>query len=67
MLVRFVAAALIGWTLADLALYWAVCNHKNVPMEVVPCVVKSLPLLVGVAVLVKSKTLAEWISDKLDL
>jgi hypothetical protein len=29
-------------------------------------VVKSLPLLAGLVVLVKARTLAEWISNKLD-
>jgi len=67
MLVRFIGATLIGWALAELALYLAVCSHKNVPVEVVPCAVKSLPLLDGVVMLIKSKALAEWLSDKLDL
>jgi len=67
MLVRFIAAALIGWALVDLGLYWVVCNHKNVPVEMVPCLVKSLPFLAGVAVFIKARALAEWLSDKLDL
>jgi hypothetical protein len=67
MLVRFVAAALIGWSLAELALYVAVNHHKNEPVEIIPCVLKSLPFLAGVVVLIKSRSLAEWISDKLDL
>ena len=67
MLVRFIGAALIGWALAELALYLAVCSHKNVPVEVIPCAIKSLPFIAGVVVLVKGRALAEWISDKLDL
>jgi hypothetical protein len=67
MLIRFVAAALIGWALVELALYLLICHNKNVPVEIVPCVIKSLPLLAGVVVLVKARTLAEWLSDKLDL
>ncbi len=67
MLVRFVAAALIGWALVDLGLYWVICNHKNVPVEAVPCLVKSLPFVAGVVVFIKAKALAEWLSDKLDL
>jgi hypothetical protein len=67
MLVRFIAAALIGWALAELALYLAICHHKNEPVQIVPCVVKSLPLIAGLVILLKSKSLAEWISDKLDL
>jgi len=67
MLVRFIAAGLMGWALAELALYFAICHHKEVPVEVIPCVTKSLPLLVGVGVFVKARALAEWLSDTLDL
>ena len=67
MLVRFVAAALIGLAVVNLGLYWVVCSHKNVPMETFPCVAKSLPFLAGIVMLIKAKALAEWLSDKLDL
>ena len=67
MLVRFVAITLIGWSLADLALYWAVCQHNKVDMKIMVCGVKSLPLLAGLVVLVKARALAEWVADKLDL
>lgn len=63
MLVRFVAAALIGWAVVELALYWVTSQHNNVPMKTIPCVVKSLPLLAGVIALIKSRALAEWISN----
>jgi hypothetical protein len=66
MLVRILAAGLMGWALAELALYWALCQHKNVSMEMIPCAVKSLPLVAGTAMLVKSRALAEWISNLLD-
>jgi hypothetical protein len=66
MLVRFVAATLIGWTVVDFALYWVVSQHNHTPMEVFPCVLKSIPLVLGVALLIKSKTVAQWVSDKLD-
>ena len=67
MLVRFIALALIGWALAELALYWVVCHHGNKPMTIIPCFLKSLPMLAGIAMLTKARSLAEWISDKLDL
>ena len=67
MLVRFIAAALIGWALAEVALYLVICHQKNLPVEVVPCVVKSLPFLAGVVTLCKARSLAEWITDRLDL
>jgi hypothetical protein len=66
MLVRFIAAALIGWTAVDLALYWVVCNHDHTPMKLFPCLFKLIPFVLGVAALIKSKSLAEWISNLLD-
>jgi len=66
MLVRFVAAALIGWTLVELSLYWVVSQHYNTPMKIFPCVLKSIPALLGVVCLIKSKVIAQWISDKLN-
>ena len=66
MLVRFIAAALIGWTLVDFALYWLVSQHYNTPMNILPCVLKSIPAVLGVVGLIKSKALAQWVSDKLD-
>ncbi len=66
MLVRFLAVALIGWAVAELALYWAVTNHDNKPMAVGEIIFKSLPLIAGVVVLIKQKALAEWVSNFLD-
>jgi hypothetical protein len=67
MLVRFIAASLVGWTAVELALYYAVCSHNHTRMELVPCAVRSVPFILGMAVLIKSRSLAEWLSDKLDL
>ena len=67
MLIRFVAATLLGWALVELALYLLICHQKNTPVEILPCAVKSLPFLAGGGMLIKARTLAEWLSDKLDL
>ncbi len=67
MLVRFISAALMGWTLVEFLLYWVISNHNQQPLETMPCVMKSLPFLTGVIMLIKSRALAAWISDKLDL
>ena len=67
MLVRFVAVALIGWATVELVLYVVICRHKAVPVEIFPCVIKSLPFIAGVAVLIKARAIAEWLADKLDL
>ena len=67
MLVRIIALALAGWAVAELLLYWAICQHNNQPVEIVKIIIKSLPLLAGVVILVKARALAEWLSDLLDL
>jgi hypothetical protein len=66
MLIRVVSAALIGWAVADVSLYVVLCRHKNVPVEMLPCILKSISAVLGVACLVKSKAIAGWISGKLD-
>jgi hypothetical protein len=66
MLVRFTAVALIGWTVVEFALYWVVSQHNHTPMKIFPCMLKSVPAVLGVVALIKSKALAQWISDKLD-
>jgi len=66
MLVRFIAASLIGWTFVDLALYGVIAQHNHAPLEIFPCILKSIPAVLGVAMLIKAKAVAEWISNKLD-
>jgi hypothetical protein len=67
MLVRFTAVALIGWSLVELALYVVISQHNSTPITFLPCLIRSLPLLAGVAVLVKARAIAQWVADKLDL
>jgi hypothetical protein len=66
MLVRFVAVSLIGITIIELVLYWVVSSAHHTSLEIFPCVLKSIPFLLGVVMLIKSKALAEWVSDKLE-
>jgi hypothetical protein len=66
MLVRVIAVAFIAWTLVELALYFAVSYHEQTPIKILPCAVKSIPLLLGIIILIKSKALAAWISELLD-
>jgi hypothetical protein len=66
MLVRFIAAALIGWTMVDLALYWVIAQHNHTAIQTFPCILKSIPAVLGIAMLIKAKAVAEWISNKLD-
>jgi hypothetical protein len=67
MLVRIIALALIGWAVAEIALHWVVCRRHNLPPEIIPLIVKSLPLLAGAVILIRSRAIAEWVSDRLDL
>jgi hypothetical protein len=66
MLVRFIAVALICVTVVELALYWAIAQHNHTALEIFPCVLKSIPAVLGVIILIKAKAVAEWISNKLD-
>ena len=66
MLVRFIAASLIGWTMVDLALFWVIAQHNHTRMEIFPCILKSIPAVLGIAMLIKARAVAEWISNKLD-
>jgi uncharacterized membrane protein HdeD (DUF308 family) len=66
MLIRVFAAALIGWAVADIALYCVLRQHKNLPIEIFPCILKSISAVAGIIILIKAKSIAGWISEKLD-
>ena len=66
MLVRFIAAALIGWAIVDIALYLAVSQHNNQPVRITNCLVKSISALLGFVILIKAKAIAGWISNLFD-
>ena len=66
MLVRFVAAALMSWALVEVALYWAVSRHNNTDLALLPCLMKAIPSVIGLVILIKAKSIASWISEKLD-
>jgi hypothetical protein len=66
MLVRFIAVSLLAVTLVNLALYWVITQHNSTEMTIFPCVLKSIPAVVGLVLLVKARAVAEWISDKMD-
>jgi hypothetical protein len=67
MLVRFVAVTLIGWSFVELALYVVICHHQGLPVGVLPVIIRSLPCLTGVVTLIKSRALAAWLAEQLDL
>jgi hypothetical protein len=66
MLVRFIAISLLAVTLVDLTLYWVVAQHNHTEMTIFPCVLKSIPAVIGLALLLKARAVAQWISDKMD-
>jgi hypothetical protein len=66
MLVRFTAVALLCASIAELSLYFVISQHNNTPMQILPCVLKSIPALLGIVLLIKSKSVADWISAKLE-
>jgi hypothetical protein len=66
MLVRFIAVSLLAVTLVNLALYWVVAQHNHTEMTILPCMLKSIPAVVGLVLLAKATAVAEWISDKMD-
>jgi len=82
MLVRFVSVAMIGLSVLAEGLYVADCFahsgfHRNDPsspnfsrppvaISKVHCALLAVPFLAGVVLLVASKPVAEWLSDKLD-
>ncbi len=51
MLVRFIAVSLMGVTLVNLALYWVVAQHNHTAMTIFPCVLKSIPAVIGLVLL----------------
>ena len=66
MLVRFIAAALLGWSVVEVALYVAICKHNQAPVEILPCAIRSVPWLLGMGLLVKSKPVARWVAEKME-
>ena len=66
MLVRFVAVSLICVTLVELSLYWVIAQHNRTALETLPCILKSIPAVLGLVILIKARAVAEWISDKFD-
>lgn len=66
MLVRFIALSLIGVSLVELVLYWVVSSAHQMPLQIFSCALKSIPAVIGILFLIKAKSLAQWISDKLD-
>jgi hypothetical protein len=66
MLVRFIAAALIGLGMIELSLSWLQSSTHHTPMRIFDFVFPAILVVSGVVALFKADSLAEWISNKLD-
>lgn len=66
MVVRLVAGGFILVGFMDLLLYWAKCRHDQTSMNVWQCVYLSIPLVMGVLILLKTPALAQRIEDWLE-
>jgi hypothetical protein len=67
-LVRLVAACLIVVGLLDVGLYLTKCfaPGRHVPVNYLIVFLDFIPGLAGIIVLIKSKAIAEWLSDMIE-
>jgi apolipoprotein N-acyltransferase len=66
MLVRFIAIALMGFGLIDLGFHWIESFAHHAPMQTFDFALPSICFVLGIVVLIKAGSLAEWISNRLD-
>ena len=66
MLVRFIAAVLIGLGVIELSLSWLESSTRHAPMRPFDFILPAGLLGLGIAGLTKAGSLAEWLSNKLD-
>lgn len=68
-LVRLISVLLIVVSILELGLYWAECSWAKppVPVQVLPVLFKLIWAVLGFIGLFKSRALADWVTEKLDL
>ena len=66
MFVCFTAACILGMSVVELGLCWAEYKFRQVPVNIPLAALWGVLFLAGVAVLIKAKSIADWISDKLE-
>jgi len=64
--VRFTAACIFGLGLLEVLLNIADARAHHRPVEIIPCVAWAVVSVVSLVVLIRSRAIAEWISDWLD-
>jgi hypothetical protein len=66
MLVHFTAIGLIGLSVLELGLYGGECFVHHQPVQAFHVLLLFIPLVLGIVVLARARTVAEWISNKFD-
>jgi len=66
MLVCFAAAALISVSLLEFGLYLAECHKNYAPVGLVHSGLLLIFFVLGVAALVRARSVARWVANKLD-
>jgi hypothetical protein len=66
MLVRFTAIVLMGFGLIDLSLHWMENYAHHAPMQTFDFVLPAILFMLGIVVLIKASSIAEWVSNRLD-
>lgn len=64
--VRLVAAGFIVIGVLNLGLEWFKSQHAHTELHTGRCLYLSIPLVIGLAMLVKSSALARWVDQYLD-
>lgn len=64
-LVRLVAGCIIVVGLLDACLYFTQWLHPvhRAPLNIVRVILDSIPIVIGIVMLIKAKAIAEWLSD----
>ena len=66
MLIRFVAVAIIGLSVLMEGLYVADRLVHHLDVGIVHCVLLTIPLVLGIIILARSRTVADWLAEKLE-
>jgi hypothetical protein len=66
-LVRIIAVTFLGAGVISIVLYFLECSAYHRPVSPLWAAYRSWPAIVGIICLIKSKAIAAWLSDLLDL
>jgi hypothetical protein len=64
--VWLLAAGFLVLGCLNLVLYWYECHRNHTDLSIWRCLYLSIPLVIGVAILVKSSAIAQRVDDYLD-